>query len=71
MNLSFVIYVILILNSVIIVYCNSFVSIRLSYCSVQPYFGNRRLMKIENTMSMHFYRCYIKKLLISSNESES
>ena len=71
MNLSFVIYVILILNLVIIVDCNSFVSVRLPHCSVQPYFGNTRLMKIENAMSMHFYRCYIKKLIISSNESES
>ena len=48
MNLSFVIYVILILNSIIIVDCNSFVSVRLPHCLVQPYFGNTRLMKIEN-----------------------
>ena len=43
---------ILILNSVVSVDCNSFASIRLLLCSVQSYFGNTRLMKIENAMSV-------------------
>ena len=57
---SVVIYVILILNSVVSVDCNSFASIRLSLCSMQPYFGNTRLMKIENAMSVIFVECYLQ-----------
>ena len=55
-----VIYVILILNSVVSVDCNSFASIRLPLCSVQPYFGNTRLMKIENAMSVISVECYLQ-----------
>ena len=56
---SVVIYVILILNSVVSVDCNSFASIRLPLYSVQPYFGNTRLMKIENAMSVISIECYL------------
>ena len=57
---SVVIYVILILNSVVSVDCNSFASIRLPLCSVQPYFGNTRLMKIENAISVISVECYLQ-----------
>ena len=57
---SVVIYVILILNLVVSVDCNSFASIRLLLCSVQPYFRNTRLMKIENAMSVISTECYLQ-----------
>ena len=57
---SVVIYFILILNLVVSVDCNSFASIRLLLCSVQPYFRNTRLMKIENAMSVISTECYLQ-----------
>ena len=57
---SVVIYVILTLNLVVSVDCNSFASIRLPLCLVQPYFGNTRLMKIENAMSVICVECYLQ-----------
>ena len=36
-----------------------FICLRLPFCSVQPYFGNTRLMKIENAMSVISIECYL------------
>ena len=37
-----------------------FICLRLPFCSVQPYFGNTRLMKIENAMSVISVECYLQ-----------